>query len=1119
MMDGVVTQPQPATDGGTIGVEALYDGFQTYCKVCHAQPKALMGNLLVTSLDNFKLNMTGESVARLNATDLTTLMPQGQSKLLSERAASDPLVVFAKRLEAWLKAGKPDRFADPTANVPADGMPPASAAAPFAVGPAMGSALTNLGSCIPAREIVNVQSDKMDQRDAQFAAMTSFADLPRKLSETDLFSLDSEQLAAEGVISFAPGYTLWADDAHKMRYVRVPRGQSIAYRVATQSFDIPDNTRFYKTFLKDVKDAAGNVGYRKMETRLIVARRSEDKPGDPLPTIHALFGTYQWNEDETEATLVTEPYRDGTPFADVMTEYVRDEQLKAQLDAEGNRFRDYYAAGAKRHYGLPGADRCVQCHMGEPSFVLGFLPLQIWRRPMGSDGVIEPTEPDELNQLERLIDYGLITGLAKDQIAKKIVPLEKSQGTRLPRNNAELVAQGYMLGNCAYCHNPNGYPSRTAPVLRDVLNMMPSADGGGIFEFPLTRVSPRIRRTLSNPAQDDGAREVHDVPYIASSLYDSGWNGTSPYSWRRLLANGRLPPTMAPWRSLIYRNTQAAFTYSDGTTIYPHMPLHTPGFDCRAPNIMAEWMLSIPTVDLDSNGVAEKDDVRAVTRVEIDPADPQYATASLQVAARLQTYRDDPVVKTCNNNADVVDANTSTPDNWPYSVLDVNNPDFPFSIPNRNAWIKLDTHADLSKWTPRGAWRQALVGKDVSNYPATQRDSQVALIEHLRARHRDDAFRAFALKERPLGFWKTKPECSFAGVPTSRSIAPSPDWVWLADHQKEPERPVYMQAPGEAIFDMVCVNCHGATFDANGRQAVVVSDLTGGTATVANFRDGMFGPRGMPGGARQSVFGDLVGAEDSIDDWSARYMAWMALGGTRAAIPPAVLQVVGDNPVLGESVSRGVTASANMLEVAKVVCSSLLPTFEGKTGAFGKCSAANGDCDLWRAVCSYDNPFPVRVFPITVAAIDAGIFDVASTIKTRSSSSYPVVRLYKRAAALANASFLDLTDQTRKTGVGLDVNQPACAVIDAGSAPTRAAELEQAYRAANLALPLCDAALSEPGAVPTMTEEEQNSWTLHGAVSAGFSVFTYIDAATKGQVKPKADYDRCENLSASQPEM
>ena len=128
-------------------------------------------------------------------------------------------------------------------------------------------------------------------------------------------------------------------------------------------------------------------------------------------------------------------------------------------------------------------------------FVLGFLPLQVKRRATGTGGTYDATGPDELTQLQRLIDVGVITGITSPDDVK---PLEESQGTRMPRKTAsadgddltadgELKAQAYMLGNCAHCHNPRGFPSIAKPELASMLNFLPNGEDGGIFEFPFER--------------------------------------------------------------------------------------------------------------------------------------------------------------------------------------------------------------------------------------------------------------------------------------------------------------------------------------------------------------------------------------------------------------------------------------------------------------------------------------------------------------------------------------------------------------------------------------------------------------------------------------------------------
>ena len=147
--------------------------------------------------------------------------------------------------------------------------------------------------------------------------------------------------------------------------------------------------------------------------------------------------------------------------------------------------------------------------MGSPSqsFVLGFNPLQINRRPVGVGGVSFETGPDELTQLQRLMDLGVVTGIDSPN---DVLPLELSEGTRAPRNDYELTAQGYMLGNCGHCHNPRGYPSVLNPVLTDVLDFLPGPSGG-IFQFPLERYSPRIFRGVSGATP---------IPYVTPSLVD-----------------------------------------------------------------------------------------------------------------------------------------------------------------------------------------------------------------------------------------------------------------------------------------------------------------------------------------------------------------------------------------------------------------------------------------------------------------------------------------------------------------------------------------------------------------------------------------------------------------------
>src|SRR6185436_13405318 len=136
--------------------------------------------------------------------------------------------------------------------------------------------MTNIGNCVPSPQLfASGTADVMASLDKFFADAT---DLPKTLAETDLTSLDSEVLARTAVIAYAPTYALWSAGSGKLRHIRVPRGQTVKFDKATQRFDIPDNTRFYKTFFRKVVDRTGAPTWRKMETRVILARADDVDP-------------------------------------------------------------------------------------------------------------------------------------------------------------------------------------------------------------------------------------------------------------------------------------------------------------------------------------------------------------------------------------------------------------------------------------------------------------------------------------------------------------------------------------------------------------------------------------------------------------------------------------------------------------------------------------------------------------------------------------------------------------------------------------------------------------------------------------------------------------------------
>ncbi|HEY2899300.1 MAG TPA: hypothetical protein VGL59_01905, partial [Polyangia bacterium] len=690
--NAIAGQDSSASGANTMYTEDLFNIFKADCGGCHVD--ASLGNFSVTS-KNFSSVVGQNAVDAIMSPDAATSMPPG-GKLFSQRDPTDPIAVLANLLQQWIAQGRPDELfilaSDDPAPSDSGDASGGDTTSPYLVSAQVGSAMTDIGNCVPGPAMVGTSTDSMDKMDQAFATMT---DLPLNLQDTDLNTLDTAQLARNRVIAYVPEYPLWTDGAGKLRYVRVPMGQSITFDKQNQKFNIPPNTRFYKTFMRQVIDRDGNQTYRKIETRVIVARPDQTL-ADGTVQNNALFATYLWNEDETKATKNALPLRNGDPFTDVMMSITvdepREQMIRDSMPANLSYALGDGAPGLKRHYAVPGSQRCIQCHMGSvgQNFVLGFLPLQVARRPTGTGGAYEDTGADELDQLQRLIDYGVITGM----IAADVLPLEQSQGTpdspRNPRNDYELAAQAYMLGNCAHCHNPRGYPSTKNPDLKDALNFMPSA-AGGIFQFPLDKFSPVRKRG----DQGDVA-----MPYITPSLrefpahadtYSAGASATGASSviWARkwvtdcatvdpndaaaiFFCNGRTkgPGHLdAPWRSLLYRNIDTPFMYADDFVIFPHMPMNSPGYDCRVTQILGNWMVSIPAVrknpEIPEDAVPTSElqigqpnppfDTNPQPYQEVPSTDPGYADAKAAADTRLALYQHGGRYSFCPNTTDIVD--------------------------------------------------------------------------------------------------------------------------------------------------------------------------------------------------------------------------------------------------------------------------------------------------------------------------------------------------------------------------------------------------------------------------------------------------------------------------------
>lgn len=504
--------------GGTaqiLSFQNIRANINSACSSCHQVPAKNGGFSYADSWQGLEMTIAGETkwypgfsdVAEkmrdyINHADETKRMPP------KERREKNPesFLEMGRQLDLWIKSGKPNGTFE------AGKAPEVVAGKPRPVRPV---ATSDLGDCVPTAKAIG-----NDYKTDRFFEKTD--KLPKYLSETDMFTLDPLQLAQHGTVAYNVEYPLWADNAEKGRWIHIPmkleggqlKKQAVEYEPLSQSFKIPENTRFYKSFYRAITLPNKKVRMRRVETRIIVARTPFEK---------SLFGTYQWDETEQIATLVEAPYRDGTPFKDLIFDLVSDE-----------------AKGKTRPYMIPGRQRCIDCHMGSPmkNFILGFSPLQINKREWDGLGRIDPAAQSDLDQVERFISYGFLTGIR----SKEELPKLENAGTSRPHNVYELRASGYMVGNCAHCHNPNGLAFTKENGIQ--LALTP----GAVFGFDTHQKSVQIVTR----------RLIHQAGELDSS-----------HIWRKV---------------------------SDSAAqlgMFSQMPMHTAGApDCRVLTVMGKWIRS-----------------------------------------------------------------------------------------------------------------------------------------------------------------------------------------------------------------------------------------------------------------------------------------------------------------------------------------------------------------------------------------------------------------------------------------------------------------------------------------------------------------------------------------------
>ncbi len=230
---------------------------------------------------------------------------------------------------------------------------------------------------------------------------------PLNLSETGLFADLTDLSPAPGVLPYEPNLSFWSDHALKRRWFTIPDAVSQMTWSREGLWNFPTNQIWVKHF--DLEMERGNPETkRRVETRLLVRNAA------------GVYGvSYQWNENQTDATLAPDA---GVDIPFVITNA---SQTVTQL------------------WRIPSRAECLACHTPQAGYALSFTTRQLNRTNTinGFHG----------NQLELLHAAGYFANEPEPSnvLPKHFTPDDESV-------SLELRARSYLDVNCANCHRPGG---------------------------------------------------------------------------------------------------------------------------------------------------------------------------------------------------------------------------------------------------------------------------------------------------------------------------------------------------------------------------------------------------------------------------------------------------------------------------------------------------------------------------------------------------------------------------------------------------------------------------------------------------------------------------------------
>jgi uncharacterized repeat protein (TIGR03806 family) len=291
---------------------------------------------------------------------------------------------------------------------------------------------------------------------------SSGSPVPTLLSDTGCVNTQNPSQPAASLIPYAPAAGFWSDGAAKDRWLAIPNGTSIAVG-SDGDFTFPNGSVLVKNFRLN-----GSL----IETRLFMRHPDGDWAGY----------TYEWNAQQTNATLVT-----GGKTSTV----------------GGQSWR------------FPSGAECDRCHTQAAGYVLGAEAAQL------NHDFVYTSTGRTANELRTLDHVTLFTTPLGDPANQPVMPDPTDAAAPLGQR-----ARAYLHTNCSQCHRPGGgTPSsmdlRYATLLSSTAACDAPPQSGDLGIGAAARIIAPGSPSNSVLVGRANRRDASGMPPLASNIVDS----------------------------------------------------------------------------------------------------------------------------------------------------------------------------------------------------------------------------------------------------------------------------------------------------------------------------------------------------------------------------------------------------------------------------------------------------------------------------------------------------------------------------------------------------------------------------------------------------------------------